>query len=62
MRWRGLNTKDAKLARLMQQRCGVCLNHWRRRGYLKSSPGPDQLLLWEILPEPVTGHEGARAI
>jgi len=35
---RGLRTDDAKLVRLMQQRTGACLGHWRRRGYLKSAP------------------------
>jgi hypothetical protein len=50
MRHRGLRTDDAKLVRLMQQRTGACLAYWRRRGYLKSAPGPGAkgALLWEI--------------
>jgi hypothetical protein len=48
MRWRGMSTEDAKLVRLMQQRTGACLAHWRQRGVLQSSPGPKDMLLWEV--------------
>jgi len=49
MNERGLDIKDAKLHRLMQQRVGACLNHWRRvRGVLKSSEGPGGMLFWEV--------------
>ena len=54
MRHRGLRTDDSKLVRLMQQRTGACLGHWRRRGYLTSCQGPGAkgLLLWEIAEQP----------
>ena len=50
MRERGLKTDDAKLVRIMQQRVGSSLNHWKRRGYLKPTPAQDLkgMLLWEI--------------
>jgi hypothetical protein len=48
MRHRGLRTDNAKLVRLMQQRTGACLAHWRRRGYLRSTPGTGDMLNWEI--------------
>jgi hypothetical protein len=50
LRAQGIGTDDAKLVRLMQQRTGACLGHWRHRGYLKSYPATDLkgLLLWEI--------------
>ncbi|MGH6888444.1 MAG: hypothetical protein ACREHF_04495 [Rhizomicrobium sp.] len=56
MRERGLRTDDAKLVRLMQQRVVATLGHWKRRGYLKSSPANDVkgTLLWEIADDPVT--------
>jgi hypothetical protein len=48
---RGLDVNDARLHRLMQQRVGACLNHWRRvRGALKSTSGPGGMLIWEVLP------------
>ena len=50
MKERGLDVTDAKLHRLMQQRVGACLNHWRRkRGVLKSTPGAGGLLVWEVI-------------
>lgn len=62
MRWRGLKTDDVKLVRLMQQRCGACLNHWRKRGYVKSSPGPGDMLIWQVQDVPVTGLDGTRGL
>jgi len=54
MKERGLNTEDAKLLRVMQVRTVACLGHWKRRGYLRSSPGPGLkgALLWEIEQNP----------
>jgi hypothetical protein len=54
MRERGLRTDDPKLFRVMQIRTTACLGHWKRRGYLKSSPGPGikGALLWEIAENP----------
>ena len=52
MRHRGLRTDDAKLVRLLQQRTGACLGHWRRRGYLKSAPGAGDMLNWKIAEQP----------
>jgi hypothetical protein len=40
MKARGLNIVDLKIVRTIQQRTVACLGHWKRRGYLKSSPGP----------------------
>jgi hypothetical protein len=50
MKERGLNVDDPKTVRLMTQRIVASLGHWKRRGYLKSSPGPGikGMLLWEI--------------
>jgi hypothetical protein len=54
MHARGLRTDDAKLVRLMQQRVGACLAHWKRRGYLASIPATDLkgMLLWQIADNP----------
>ena len=56
MRQRGLRTDDAKLVRVMQQRTGACLGHWKRRGYLRNMPAQDAkgALLWEIEDNPQT--------
>jgi hypothetical protein len=62
MRWRGMKTDDLKLVRLMQSRVVACLGHWRKRGYVKSTPGPGDMLIREVADMPVTGHEGGRAI
>jgi len=52
MRARGLDVKDSRLHRLIQNRVGACCNHWKRvRGVLKSMPGPGGVLIWEILPD-----------
>src|SRR5207302_1888957 len=40
MKERGLNTDDAKIVHIIQGRVVSCLGHWKRRGYLRSSPGP----------------------
>lgn len=48
MRERGLPWDDLKMRRTMQQRVGACLNHWKRRGTVTESPGPGQMLNWEI--------------
>jgi hypothetical protein len=45
---RGLPWDDLRTRRTMQQRVGACLKHWANRGTLKSSPGPGQLLNWEV--------------
>lgn len=48
---RGLDMNDVALSRTMSQRVGACLNHWRRkRGAVRSMPGPGQVLAWEIVP------------
>jgi hypothetical protein len=56
MQHRGLNTGDPKLVRLMQQRVVACLGHWKRRGYLASTPANDLkgALLWRLADKPVT--------
>jgi hypothetical protein len=50
MKARGLNIADPKIVRTIQQRTVACLGHWKRRGYLKSAPGPGakSALVWEI--------------
>lgn len=49
MNARGLPSGDLKLRRVMLQRVGAMLAHWRGRGVLRSSPGPEKMLLWEIV-------------
>jgi len=49
MRERGLPWDDLKARRTIHQRVGACLNHWMHRGVLKSSPGPGQMLNWEVV-------------
>ena len=49
MRERGLPWDDLKTRRTMQQRVGACLKHWEKKGTLKSSPGPGQMLNWQIV-------------
>ncbi len=48
MRERGIPWDDLKARRTIQQRVGAALNHMKGKGVLASSPGPDQLLNWEI--------------
>lgn len=48
MRERGLPYDDLKARRTILQRVGACLNHWKRRGVVKASPGPGQMLNWEV--------------
>jgi hypothetical protein len=45
---RGLPFDDLQTRRVIQQRVGACCNSWKRKGVLKASPGPGQLLNWEI--------------
>jgi len=49
MKERGMPLGDLKLHRTIQQRVGASLNNWKRvKKVLKSSPGVDGLLLWEL--------------
>ena len=48
MAGRGLNTADARTLRLITKLAGAALRHLRLRGVLRSTVGPDKLLLWEI--------------
>src|ERR1700719_3449368 len=53
MRERGLPWDDLVMRRTMMQRAGACLNHWKRvKKMLKASPGPGQMLNWEIVQRP----------
>jgi hypothetical protein len=46
---RGLDTNDKGLCRVMMRRTNANLKHWqRKRGLIRSMPGPGQQLLWEI--------------
>jgi hypothetical protein len=50
MRERGLDLNDTRLCRVMGQRVGACLGHWKReRGVIRSMSGPGQVLLWEVV-------------
>jgi hypothetical protein len=50
MKARGLDTDDKGLVRLMMKRTTANLMHWKRkRGLIRSMPGPGQQLLWEIV-------------
>jgi len=45
---RGMNTADKGMVKTVGKRVGSCLRHHRLKGILKSSEGPDGLLLWEF--------------
>jgi hypothetical protein len=46
---RRLDTNDKALCRVMMRRTNANLKHWqRKRGLIRSMPGPGQQLLWEI--------------
>lgn len=46
---RRLDTNDKALCRTMMRRTNANLKHWsKRRGLIRSMPGPGQQLLWEI--------------
>jgi hypothetical protein len=45
---RALDTNDRALCRLMMRRTNANLKHWaKKRGLIRSMPGPGQQLLWE---------------
>lgn len=49
MKGRGMPLDDLKVRRIMQQRVGASLNNWKRvKKVLKSTPGPGDMLMWEI--------------
>ena len=56
MQARGLNVDDRKVFKIIQIRTTACLGNWKRRGYLKTSPGTGikGAMLWEIADNPVT--------
>lgn len=50
MKARNLDTNDKALCRLMMKRTAANLKHWqRKRGLIRSMPGPGQQLLWEVV-------------
>jgi hypothetical protein len=49
MKARNLDDNDKALCRLMMRRTNANLKHWaKRRGLIRSMPGPGQQLLWDI--------------
>jgi hypothetical protein len=47
---RGLDTNDRGLCRVMMRRTNANLKHWaKKRGLIRSMPGPGQQLLWEVV-------------
>jgi len=47
---RGLDTNDKALCRVMMRRTNANLKHWaKKRGLIRSMPGPGQQLLWEVV-------------
>jgi hypothetical protein len=47
---RGLDTNDKGLCRVMMRRTNANLKHWaKKRGLIRSMPGPGQQLLWEVV-------------
>jgi hypothetical protein len=49
MKARGLDTDDKGLCRLMMKRTVANLKHWhKKRGMVRSLPGPGQQLMWEL--------------
>jgi hypothetical protein len=60
MNRRGLSVDDLRLRRTMLQRVGAMLNHWKRaKRVVKSSPGPGQMLMWEIDRDQIKRIRGA---
>jgi len=50
MKARNLDTNDKALCRLMMRRTNANLKHWqKKRGLIRSMPGPGQQLLWEVV-------------
>jgi hypothetical protein len=50
MKARALDTNDRALCRMMMRRTNANLKHWyRKRGLIRSMPGPGQQLLWEVV-------------
>jgi hypothetical protein len=46
---RGLDVADIALKRVMVNRVSACLRHWeKKRGAVRSMPGPGQSRMWEI--------------
>lgn len=47
---RRLDTNDKALCRTMMRRTNANLKHWaKKRGLIRSMPGPGQQLLWEVV-------------
>lgn len=47
---RRLDTNDKALCRTMMRRTNANLKHWaKKRGLIRSMPGPGQQLLWDII-------------
>jgi hypothetical protein len=50
MKARNLDTNDKALCKLMMKRTFANLKHWqRKRGLIRSMPGPGQQFLWEVV-------------
>lgn len=49
MQERGLPHDDLKTRRTMLRRVGASMNSWKHKQVVKSSPGPGQMLNWEIV-------------
>jgi hypothetical protein len=50
MKARNLDTNDKALCTLMMKRTFANLKHWaKKRGLIRSMPGPGQQLLWEVV-------------
>ena len=47
---RSLNTADKPLLRIVSKRVGAGLRHYRKLGLIQSIAGPNQTLLWEVIP------------
>jgi hypothetical protein len=45
---RGLSTADRLLVRVIKQRVGACLRHWRGKETVRSVPGEKAEILWEV--------------
>ena len=46
---RGLETTNKRLVKIIAKRTGSCLRSHRIQGTVRSEPGPDKLLVWEIV-------------
>jgi len=46
---RSLNTADKPLLRIISKRVNAGLRHYRKQGLIRSTVGPNRMMLWEVV-------------